>query len=114
VRGREHDARRTLLVDQAGGEIEAVQAGHLDVEEDDVGRQFVDETQRFDAVAGASDDAQFRPGERQLFVEVGQQMRFVVGKQGADGVDDGTSAGLYTGRIRREVTPPSWFSSNCS
>jgi hypothetical protein len=107
VRGREHDARRILLIDETGREIEAVQAGHLDVEEQDVGRQLVHEAQRFDAVAGAADDAQFRPCDRQLFFEIGQQVRFVVGKQGADGVDDGTSVKRYAGRIRREVTPPS-------
>jgi hypothetical protein len=88
-------------------QVEAVQARHLDVEEQDVGRQLVHEAQRLDAVAGAADDAQFRPGGGQLFFEVGQQVRFVVGKQGADGVDDGTSVKRYAGRIRREVTPPS-------
>jgi hypothetical protein len=91
VRGREHDARRLVVVHEAGGEVEAVQAGHLDVEEDDVGRQFVDEAQRLDAVAGVADDAQRRPGGGQLFFEIGQQVRFVVGKQGADGIDGGTS-----------------------
>jgi hypothetical protein len=93
VRGREHDARRRLLVDEAGGEIEAVQARHLDIEEQNVRRQLVDEAQRLDAVAGAAGDAQFRPGERQLLFEVGQQVRFVVGKQGTDGIDGGTSVG---------------------
>jgi hypothetical protein len=107
VRRREHDARRALLVDEAGGQVEAVQAGHLDVEEHDVRRQFVDQAQRFDAVAGAPDDAQVGPGRRQLFFEVGQQVGFVVGEQGADGIDGGTSINVYTGRIRREVTPPS-------
>jgi hypothetical protein len=104
---REHDARRILFIDEAGREIEAVQARHLDVEEEDIGRQLVHETQRLDAVAGAADDAQVRPRDRQLFFEVGQQVRFVVGKQGADGVDDGTLMKRYAGRIRRDVTPPS-------
>jgi hypothetical protein len=107
VRRREHDPWRARVVRQPGREVEAVQAGHLDVEEQDVGRQLVDEPQRLDAVAGAARDAQIRPRERQLFFEIGQQVRFVVGKQGADGVDDGTSVKRYAGRIRREVTPPS-------
>jgi hypothetical protein len=45
--------------------------------------------------AGAAHDAQFRPGERQLFFEVGQQVRFVVGKQSTDGIDGGTSGGRF-------------------
>jgi hypothetical protein len=91
VRRREHDARRLVVVHEARGEVEAGQAGHLDVEEDDVGREFVDEAQRLDAVAGAPDDAQIGPGGGQLFFKIGQQVRFVVGKQGADGIDGGTS-----------------------
>jgi hypothetical protein len=91
VRRREHDARRLAFVREARGEIEAVQARHLDVEEDDVGRQFVHEAQRLDAVGGAPHDAQVGPGAGQLFFQIGQQMRFVVGKQGADGFDVGTS-----------------------
>jgi hypothetical protein len=91
VRRREHEPWRALVVRQPGGEVEAVQAGHLDVEEQHVGRQLVDEAQRLDAVAGPSHDAQIRPCERQLFLEVGQQVGFVVGKQGADGIDGGTS-----------------------
>jgi hypothetical protein len=63
----------------------------MDVEEDDVRRQFVDEAQRLDAVAGPSHDAQVGPRGGQLFFEIGQQVRFVVGEQGADGFDGGTS-----------------------
>jgi hypothetical protein len=92
VRGREHDPWCAAVVAEAGGQVEAVQARHLDVEEEDVGRQLVHEAQRLDAVAGAADDAQLRPRDRQLFFEISQQMRFVVGQQGADGFDGGTSS----------------------
>jgi hypothetical protein len=81
-----------LVVDEARREVEAGEAGHLDVEEQHVRRQFVDETQRLDAVAGAPDDTQVRPGAGQLLFQVSQQMRFVVGKQGTDGFDGDTSS----------------------
>ena len=42
-------------------QVEPGQAGHLDVEEDDVGREFVDQAQRVEAVGGLGDDAQLGP-----------------------------------------------------
>jgi hypothetical protein len=83
---------------QAARQFEAVQAGHLDVEEDHVGRQFVDQAQGLDAVRRAADDLQFRPGDGELLFEIGQQVRFVVGEQGSG------HAGSR-GSSRREVTP---------
>jgi hypothetical protein len=81
VRGREHHARRGLPR-TGGAPVRAVQAGHLDVEEDHVGRQFVDQAQGFDAVGARP--ITFSSGQAgELLFEVGEQMRFVVGEQGA-------------------------------
>ncbi|HBF49580.1 MAG TPA: hypothetical protein DDX04_03490, partial [Massilia sp.] len=66
--------------------------------------------QRLDAVGGAG-HAQFGPGLGQLRSEVIQQMRFVVGDQGAGGVDGVT---FVSGSSRREVKPQGWVSINCS
>ena len=58
-------------------DFEAVQAGHLDVEEHDVGRQPLDGMQGFDAIAGFGGDDQVRPQRRQCLLELGAQHRLV-------------------------------------
>ena len=58
VRGDEHDVRTVLAGRQPRRHVEPRHAGHLDVEEDDVGRQLVDQAQGVDAVGGLVDDAQ--------------------------------------------------------
>jgi hypothetical protein len=72
---------------------------------------LVDQAQRFQPIRGAPDDAQFGPGQRQLSVQVVEQVGFVVGDQGAGMVDGGT---VCKGSSRREVRPLGWFSINCS
>jgi len=99
---REHHARRLRAGQQALGQLQAVQARHLDVEEDNLGRQLVDQAQRLDAVGGTAGDLQFGPGERQLPGQVVEQVRFVVGDQGTEG--DGITS--VKGSSRRAVTPP--------
>jgi hypothetical protein len=118
VRGGEHHARRPActcrVAGEALGQLQAIQAGHLDVEEGDVGRQFVDQAQRIEAIGGAPGDAQFGPDSSQLAGQVVEQVRFVVGNQGADGFDGGTVGLGSIGSSRREVTPPLGFSINCT
>ena len=83
----ENDVRRLAIFGQPLGQAQPGQAGHLDIEEDDVGRELVDQAQRIEAVGGLGDDAQLGPGACQLGLQVVQQLRFVVGDQGAGLVD---------------------------
>jgi hypothetical protein len=63
--------------------LEAGQAGHLDVEEGQVGLQLGDAGGGVDAVARQVDDLQFRPQRQQLVAQVVGQVRLIVGDQGA-------------------------------
>ena len=58
VEGGDEDQRRglVLVLEQPAGHLEAGQAGHLDVEEHDVGLVPLDRVQRLDAVARLADD----------------------------------------------------------
>ncbi len=56
VGGDEDDVRPAAGCEQTPRDLEAGQAGHLDVEEHDVRLQPLDRRQRFDAVAGLPDD----------------------------------------------------------
>jgi hypothetical protein len=102
VRGDEHDVRCLRIAAQSLGKREAGQARHLDVEEHDVGRQFIDQAQGIEPVGSLADDAQCRPGERKLRLQVSAQMGFVVGDQGPWVVDGSVS---FSGSIRRTVMP---------
>jgi hypothetical protein len=63
---------------------------------------FVGHGQRFDAVGGARDHAQFGPHGFQLAFQVFTQMGFVVCNQGADGIDVWLA---FKGSMRRTVMP---------
>ena len=53
--GDEDDVRRSAVLDEPVRHLEAVEAGHLDVEEQDVRRQALDDADRLEAVAGLRD-----------------------------------------------------------
>src|SRR5216684_9119180 len=56
-RCREDDVRElSLTVHQFFDYTEAVEAGHLDVEKDQIGRMFLDESESFDAVFALADE----------------------------------------------------------
>ena len=58
VGGDEHDMAAPAGLAR---HFESGRAGHLDIEEDDVGPAFVEQAQRLDAVFGHADDLQFGP-----------------------------------------------------
>jgi hypothetical protein len=82
VGGHEHDQRQvpwTGLLD----DVEAAEAGHLHVEQDDVGTQRLDRTHRGNAVARLSDHVDVRHRAQHQPQAVARE-RLVVHDQGAD------------------------------
>ena len=78
VGGDEHDLRAPR--DRAR-RLDAVQAGHVHVEEDDLRQVGVEELDRLAAVARLGDHLQLGPQARQLAAQALAQQRFVVGDQ---------------------------------
>ncbi len=73
VGGGEDDLRqRNLAVHQLLDDAEAVEARHLHVEEDEVGRELLDEVDRLDAVLALRDD---------IDVELAQEIRKLVARK---------------------------------
>jgi hypothetical protein len=63
-------------------DLQARKAGHLDVEEGDVGLQFGDVRRGLVAIACHLQHLQRGPEPGELLAQVGRQVRFVVGDQG--------------------------------
>jgi hypothetical protein len=74
----------------------------LDIEEHHIGRLRVDQAQCIEAIGGLADNAQLGPDDGQLRLQVVEQVRLVVGDQGAGMVDGGVS---FNGSTRRTVMP---------
>jgi len=74
----------TLAVEEFFQDREAVQAGHLDVEEDDVGAGGADDFDRLDAVGGFGDDFDFACAAEQV-VQFAAGEGFIVDDDGGDG-----------------------------
>jgi len=73
-----------FALDEFLQDAETVEAGHLDVQEDQVGRVFLDEVDGFDAIFALADERDFREG----FEEEGEFLAsglFVVNDDGVDG-----------------------------
>ena len=73
-----------FALDQFLEDAETVEAGHLDVEEDEVGVVFLDEVDRFETVFALADEGDFGEG----FQEKGELLArglFVVDDDGVDG-----------------------------
>ena len=86
-----------FALDEFLEDAEAVEAGHLDVEENKVGRMFFYEVDGFEAVFALADERNFGEG----FEEIGEFLAgglFVVDDDGVDGhlVKGEYSAGLET------------------
>ena len=94
--------RRLAVLAQLFGQGQAIQTRHLDVQKDDIGRQFVGQAQRIESIRRARDDFRFRPRGGQLRLQVFEQMRFVVRNQDAWLVDGG---GAFKGSIILTVMP---------
>ena len=89
--GGEHHHRQDLRA-QVAQELEAVEAGHLDVEEQEVRRECRDGLQRLGGIAAFADDADVRVcGER--LAQRQPRQHFVVDQERADrgGVHAGCS-----------------------
>ena len=73
VGGGEDDLRqRHFLVDQLLDDAEAVEPGHLHVEEDEFGRELLDQVHRFHAVLALRDD---------VHIEIAQQIGKLVARK---------------------------------
>lgn len=83
--GGEDDVRHfEFALDEFLEDAEAVEAGHLDIEEDEVGGVFLDEIDGFEAVFALADERDFREG----FEKVGELLAgglLVVDDDGLDG-----------------------------
>jgi len=75
-------------------DAEAVEAGHLDVEEDEVGRVFLDEVDGFEAIFALADERDFREGFEEESEFLASRL-FVVND---DGVDGHWKRKVYSGR----------------
>lgn len=102
MRRDEHDMGRHAVFGQPTGQAHSRQSGHLDVQEDHVRGQLVDQAQCVQTICRLGDDAQLGPRVRQLGLQVSQQVRFVVGDQGAGRVDGRFS---LSGSTMRTVMP---------
>src|SRR5882762_10519219 len=80
VRRHEHDMAAAA---QLPRHLETGEPGHLDVEEQHVGRMRFDFPQGRDAVAGLRDDVELRPEGAEQLGELLAQQRFVLGDDGA-------------------------------
>ena len=76
IEGGAEDDRRARLAERRG-DVESGAAGHLDVQEDDVGGERLDPFQRLDAVLGLSDHLDVRAFGEQL-LEPAPRRRLVV------------------------------------
>ena len=88
-----------FALDQFLEDAEAVEAGHLDVEEDEVGVMFFDEVDGFDAVLALADEGDFGKG----FEKEGEFFAggfFIVDDDGVDGHVDGQLEYMMRGATR--------------
>ena len=75
-----------FVVDELFDDSEAIETGHLDIEEDDVGLMFFNEGDGFDAVGAFGQDFDGTGGvEEELELFAGEQL--VVDDEGSDGRD---------------------------
>ena len=65
--------------------VDAGEAGHADVEEDEVGPVLVDQRHRLGAVLRLGDDLQLGPGLGESRAQLLAHQAFVVGDDGGDG-----------------------------
>ena len=82
--GEDYVGNFKFALDEFLEDAEAVEAGHLDVEKDEVGVVFFDEVDGFEAVFALADDGDFGEG----FEEEGEFFAcglFVVDDDGVDG-----------------------------
>jgi hypothetical protein len=97
VGGHEHHARAAF---DALGHLQAGEAGHLDVEEGQIGFERRDALGRFDAVRGHVHDLEFGPGRAELGRQLAREVRLVVGEQGAR-----LHGAVCSGNVRRARVP---------
>ena len=82
----EHDARWVqglAALCQRVGDLQAVQARHVDVQESHVRTQRNDLPQGFDTICDLGHDVQVGPGHLKMFAQDLAQQRLVIGDQGS-------------------------------
>ena len=91
VRGHEHDGGRVGALAHEGCRLDAAQPRHLDVEEDDVGREVAGEIERLPRAGRLADDMHSGLAGEQVR-QLRPRRRFVVDEQRADHRATGTSS----------------------
>src|SRR2546430_11778592 len=114
VRGHEYDMN---ALRGASCYLQASQARHAYIEEENVRIMLLDESQGFRTVCRNAGDLQLGPSRREFFGQVGREPRLVIGNQRAGRADNCRAhAGCSSGTIGKSIVTrvPGWRSSMAS